>query len=80
MNNVLRSLQERGVVARPASVSSGRALPAQLTAKGKALLKRAEDAVHVADQRVLANLTDAEQRHLKRLLAAATGGTELVPC
>jgi DNA-binding MarR family transcriptional regulator len=73
MNNVLRNLQDRGVIARPASVSSGRALPAQLTAKGKALLKRAEDAVHVADQRVLSNLTQAEQRQLKRLLAAASG-------
>jgi DNA-binding MarR family transcriptional regulator len=75
MNNVLRGLQDRGAVERPASVSSGRALPAQLSAKGKELLKRAEDAVHVADQRVLANLTAAEQRQLKQLLAAATRGT-----
>jgi DNA-binding MarR family transcriptional regulator len=75
MNNVLRSLQERDYVARPATVSSGRALPAQLTAKGKALLKQAEAAVRVADERVLANLTDAQRREIKRLLdAAAPGG------
>ena len=71
MNNVLRGLQDRGIVSRPASVSSGRALPAELTAKGKALLKRAEAAVRVADEDVLANLTSAQQRELRRLLAAA---------
>jgi DNA-binding MarR family transcriptional regulator len=77
MNNVLRGLQDRGAVTRPASVSSGRALPAQLTEKGKALLKRAETAVHEADQRVLANLTPAEQRELRRLLAAVGSEPEL---
>ena len=71
MNNVLRGLQDRGVVTRPASVASGRALPAQLTAKGKTLLKRAEAAVQRADEGVLANLTRAEQRELRRLLDAA---------
>jgi DNA-binding MarR family transcriptional regulator len=71
MNNVVRGLQDRGLVARPATVSSGRALPAQLTAKGRALLKRAEAAVRVADERVLANLTPAQRRELKRLLDAA---------
>jgi DNA-binding MarR family transcriptional regulator len=67
-------LQDRGAVTRPASVPSGRALPAQLTAEGKALLKRAEAAVKVADERVLANLTPAERRDLKRLLAAVGSG------
>ncbi len=71
MNNVLRGLQDRGVVTRPQSVASGRALPAQLTVRGKALLKRAEAVVHSADQRVLAHLTRAEQRELRRLLNAA---------
>jgi DNA-binding MarR family transcriptional regulator len=71
MNNVVRSLQDRGIVARPATVSSGRALPAQLTPKGRALLKRAEAAVRIADERVLANLTAAQRREIKRLLDAA---------
>jgi DNA-binding MarR family transcriptional regulator len=71
MNNVLRGLQDRGAVIRPASVASGRALPAQLTVAGKALLKRAEAAVRVADEQVLTNLTAAQQRDLRRLLAAA---------
>jgi DNA-binding MarR family transcriptional regulator len=71
MNNVVRGLEDRGIVARPATVSSGRALPAELTAKGKTLLKRAEAAVRVADERVLANLTAGQRREIKRLLAAA---------
>lgn len=68
MNLVLRGLQHMGAVTRPAEVSSGRALPARLSSKGKTLLKRAEAAVHVADERLLAHLTPAERRELKRLL------------
>jgi DNA-binding MarR family transcriptional regulator len=70
MNLVLRGLQEMGAVTRPATVSSGRALPARLTSKGRALLKRAEAAVHVADERLLANLTPDERREFKRILHA----------
>ena len=69
MNNVLRGLQERGAVTRPAVVASGRALPAELTRDGAALLKRAEAAVLAAEQEVLGNLSPAERRELKRLLA-----------
>jgi DNA-binding MarR family transcriptional regulator len=69
MNIVVRGLESRGLVTRPASVPSGRALPAQLTTEGKAMLKRAEVAVDAADERVMANLTSAEKREFKRLLA-----------
>ncbi|MCV7227754.1 MarR family winged helix-turn-helix transcriptional regulator [Mycolicibacterium komossense] len=72
MNAVLRGLQDSGVVKRPASVSSGRALPAHLTSDGKALLKRAEAAVRTADDRVLAGLS-AEQRRVFRQLVDAIG-------
>ncbi|MBV9319233.1 MAG: MarR family transcriptional regulator [Mycobacterium sp.] len=74
MNLVLRGLQDMGAVTRPATVSSGRALPARLTSKGKALLKRAEAAVHVADERLLAHLSPSERRELKRLLHAVGSG------
>jgi DNA-binding MarR family transcriptional regulator len=77
MNTVLRGLQDRGIVTRPATVSSGRALPAELTAKGRALLKRAEAAVLVADERVLGNLTAAQRREIKLLLAAAAPAAPL---
>jgi DNA-binding MarR family transcriptional regulator len=69
MNIVLRRLQDMGAVDRPASVSSGRALPARLTPAGKALLKRAEAAVFGADALVLSGLPPSERRELKRLLA-----------
>jgi DNA-binding MarR family transcriptional regulator len=68
MNTVLRSLEEIGAVARPESVSSGRALPATLTGQGRTLLKRAEAAVRIADARILSKLTAAQQREFKRML------------
>src|SRR5271168_3628992 len=43
MNQVLQGLQDIGLVTRPATAPSGRALPAELTRKGKALLRRAEE-------------------------------------
>ncbi|MGH3522341.1 MAG: MarR family winged helix-turn-helix transcriptional regulator [Mycobacterium sp.] len=70
MNTVLRRLEDVGAVARPASVPSGRALPATLTGAGRTLLKRAEAAVRMADERILAKLSGAEQRQFKRMLEA----------
>jgi DNA-binding MarR family transcriptional regulator len=70
MNTVLRGLQDTGVVDRPASVASGRALPARLTSDGRALLKRAEAAVRSADDQVLASLTPEQRRDFKRLVDA----------
>ena len=68
MNTVLRKLEKHWRGGRPASVSSGRALPATLTGQGRALLKRAESAVRDADARILAKLTAAQQREFKRML------------
>jgi DNA-binding MarR family transcriptional regulator len=68
MNTVLRKLEDVGAVERPTSVPSGRALPATLTAQGRALLKRAEGAVRVADARILGKLSEAQQREFKRML------------
>jgi DNA-binding MarR family transcriptional regulator len=70
MNTVLHRLENARVVSRPASVASGRALPASLTSAGEALLKRAEAAVREADGRILAKLSAAEQREFKRMLEA----------
>ncbi|MEB3022344.1 MarR family winged helix-turn-helix transcriptional regulator [[Mycobacterium] crassicus] len=68
MNTVLHRLQKRGAITRPGSVPSGRALPANLTETGGDLLKQAEDAVRVADARVLSALTSAEQHQLRQML------------
>jgi DNA-binding MarR family transcriptional regulator len=69
MNVVLRGLEDLGLVNRPATVSSGRALPAELTSDGRTLLRRAETGVRAAEGRVLANLSETQRRELKRLLA-----------
>jgi DNA-binding MarR family transcriptional regulator len=71
MNLVLHGLEDIGAVTRPDIAPSGRALPAQLTRKGRALLKQAEAAVEEAEGRILAHLSATERRQLKRLLYRA---------
>ncbi|GAT12925.1 MarR family transcriptional regulator [Mycolicibacterium novocastrense] len=68
MNQVLNGLEERGVVTRPRPTSAGKAMPAKLTRQGQALLKQAESAAQLADQRALSGLAPAKQRRLKQLL------------
>jgi DNA-binding MarR family transcriptional regulator len=70
MNIVVRGLQERGLVTRPGSVSSGRSLPTQLTKAGIDLLKATDDNVRKAERHVLAKLSDQDCREFRRLLAA----------
>ncbi|BBX89854.1 MarR family transcriptional regulator [Mycolicibacterium boenickei] len=70
-NQLLHRLEAAGAVRRPDTAAAGKALPAELTATGRTLLTRAEDAVHIADQRVLDRLTPSEQRQLKALLRKA---------
>jgi DNA-binding MarR family transcriptional regulator len=79
MNNVLRHLQAMGLVTRPASVSSGRSLPAQLAGQGKALLKRAEAAAAATEDKVLAKLTATQRRQLKRMLATIGTSASATP-
>ena len=69
MNMVLRALQERGLVTRPAAVSSGRSLPAELTRQGIDMLARTDSGIRAAEQRLLAGLTEQDQRALRRILA-----------
>jgi len=76
INMVLRGLEDRGLVIRPASVSSGRSLPAQLTREGEGLLKRTDAGVRAAEDRLMADLTDDQRYEFKRMLAAL--GTDLV--
>jgi DNA-binding MarR family transcriptional regulator len=67
MNGVLRGLQDRGLVTRPATAPHGRALPTQLTVAGRQHLGTASSAV---EQRMLSNLSPAGQRRLHNDLAA----------
>lgn len=75
MNMVLRALEERGLVSRPASVSSGRSLPAQLTREGEKLVKRTDAGVRAAESRLMTNLSDEERRQFKQTLVRL--GTDL---
>jgi DNA-binding MarR family transcriptional regulator len=70
MNMVVRGLQDRGLVTRPASVPSGRSLPAQLTREGEELLKRTDAGVRAAEHKLMTNLTGQQQCDFKRILAA----------
>jgi DNA-binding MarR family transcriptional regulator len=70
MNKVIRELQDRGLVTRPATVSSGRSLPATLTREGVTMLARLDPEVAEAEDRVLARLSKQDQRELRRLLVA----------
>lgn len=69
MNIVVRGLQDRGLVSRPASVASGRSLPAELSREGRALLKRTDVGIRAAEQRVLAPLDEQDRQDLRRILA-----------
>ena len=69
MNGVLRGLQERGLVTRPATAAHGRALPTRLTSTGRQQLRAASAAVRAVEQQMLASLTPAHQRRLRHDLA-----------
>lgn len=68
MNMVLRSLEDRGLVVRPATVASGRSLPAQLTREGADLLKRTDSGVRAAERKLMAHLTAEQRSEFKRIL------------
>jgi DNA-binding MarR family transcriptional regulator len=68
MNMVLRGLEERGLVTRPAAVPAGRSLPAALTREGEELLERTDAGVRAAERRLMANLTGEQRREFKRIL------------
>jgi DNA-binding MarR family transcriptional regulator len=68
MNMVLRRLEDRGLVARPTSVTSGRSLPARLTREGEQLLERTDSGVRAAERKLMAGLTAQERQEFKRVL------------
>jgi DNA-binding MarR family transcriptional regulator len=70
MNMVLRGLEERGLVTRPASVSSGRSLPAALTNEGEELLDKTDAGVREAEDRLMAKLSDRQRADFMQILAS----------
>jgi DNA-binding MarR family transcriptional regulator len=70
MNMVVRGLQERGLVTRPATVSSGRSLPAELTREGRTLLAAVDAGVRDAERKVLEPLSPGQRAEFRKLLTA----------
>ncbi|MBN9608326.1 MAG: MarR family transcriptional regulator [Actinobacteria bacterium 69-20] len=70
MNLVLRGLQDRGLLTRPAVADRGRALPSRLTPTGVKQLAAAGVAVRAVETRMLTALTPEAQARLRDDLAA----------
>ncbi len=64
MNGVLRGLQDRGLVTRPATAPSGRALPGRLTPAGRRRLRVASAKVRAVEKQMLAKFSPAAQERL----------------
>ncbi|MBF4571576.1 MarR family transcriptional regulator [Herbiconiux sp. VKM Ac-1786] len=78
MNVLLQSLERAGQVTRPEQPSSGRVLPTELTAEGRALLAQASAAVRGVEDRMKSGLSPAEQAafadQLRRSIGALAEG------
>ncbi|MEU6560521.1 MarR family winged helix-turn-helix transcriptional regulator [Nocardia nova] len=70
MNQVLRGLQERGLLARPAATDYGRALPSRLTPEGERVLRAASRAVAEVERQMLGSFDEARRRRLLEDLTA----------
>jgi DNA-binding MarR family transcriptional regulator len=69
MNLVLRGLEERGLVTRPATAPHGRELPTKLTSTGRDHLDAASTAVLAIQTTMCTGLTAAQQHVLLETLA-----------
>jgi DNA-binding MarR family transcriptional regulator len=70
MNVVLRNLEDLGLVERPATAPSGRALPTRLTEKGAARLRAARADMMVIQSRMTASLDEKQAEVLLGQLEA----------
>lgn len=68
MNVLLQNLEREGAVTRPAEAPVGKALPAQLTPRGRRRLEQASRAVRSVEVRMLAGMSEAEQSAAFRIL------------
>lgn len=59
---LLQALERDGVVTRPTEAPVGKALPTRLTPRGRRSLEPASAAVRSVEVRMLAALTESEQR------------------
>lgn len=76
MHALLRGLEERGLLTRPASAPHGRALPTDLTAEGRAALAAASTAVAAVEQRMVTALSPARLDRVRTDLTAFIGALD----
>lgn len=69
MNVLLHTLEQDGLVTRPAQAPVGKVLPVRLTPRGRASLARASTAVRAVEDRMLSELTAADRAAAARILA-----------
>ena len=62
MNVLLQTLERRGDVTRPAEATVGKVLPTRLTPRGRRSLAKATMAVRSVEVKMLAGMTEIEQR------------------
>lgn len=68
MNVLLQTLERDGYVTRPAKAPVGKALPTQLTPRGRRSLAKASAAVRSVEVRMLTGLTETERSDAFRVL------------
>lgn len=73
MNVLLQSLERDGLVARAAHAPVGRALPTELTARGRVQLTTASVAVKGVEERMLAGFDADEQQQARGILSSFVG-------
>ncbi|MEI7744334.1 MAG: MarR family winged helix-turn-helix transcriptional regulator [Chloroflexota bacterium] len=71
-HELLRVLEERGLLERPSGAGPGRAGEIRLTSAGRRTLAAADARVTAIDARITEALGDGQARRLAELLAAAT--------
>lgn len=76
MNGVVRGLQDRGLLTRPAIAPRGRALPSKLTQAGRQRLSAANSAVTAVEQQMVSALSSEAQRRLRDDLASCAAALE----
>ena len=77
MNGVLRGLQDRGLLTRPATAPRGRALPTQLTPAGRERLHAASTEVRAVERQMLTALSPDDQHRLRGDLASCAAALTL---
>ncbi|MCS6589140.1 MarR family winged helix-turn-helix transcriptional regulator [Curtobacterium flaccumfaciens] len=68
MNVLLQTLERDGFVTRATEPSVGKALPTQLTDRGRRSLAQASAAIRGVEQRMLADLSTDQQTEARRIL------------